>query len=89
MGTADLKRIQAVLEQEVVQRRLSDLGLTRDEILTRLQLLSPRQLHQLAAHLDELQLGGDSALGILITLGAITVLVVVFLQLAGYKVVLR
>ncbi|MBI4715568.1 MAG: PA2779 family protein [Nitrospirae bacterium] len=86
---ADWGTIQEVLESKLVQQRLADIGLSREEVVQRLQLLSPRQLHQLAAHLDEIQAGGDSGLGVLITLLVIAILVVVLLQISGHRVIIK
>lgn len=86
---SDLKTIQAVLETKVVQERLHDFGLTLDEVHQRLQQLSPQQIHQMATHLDELQPGGDSGLGIVVSLLVIAILVVVLIQLTGHRIVIR
>ena len=88
-ASLDLSAIQSVLESKLVQQRLSDIGLTSEEVLQRLQQLSPQQLHQVATHLDEIQAGGDSGLGIIVALLVIAILVVVLIQLTGHKIVIR
>ena len=88
-SVTDLKTIQTVLEMKVVQERLQDFGLTLEEVNQRVQQLSPQQIHQVATHLDELQPGGDSGLGILVSLLVIAILVVVLIQLSGHRVVVR
>ncbi|MBI5197293.1 MAG: PA2779 family protein [Nitrospirae bacterium] len=85
----DLSAIQTLLESKQIRQRLQDIGLTSDEVLQRLQQLSPQQLHQLATHLDEIQPGGDSGLGIIVALLVIAILVVVLIQLTGHKIVIR
>jgi hypothetical protein len=84
---SELQKIQILLESKLVSQRLSDLGFTVDEIKERLAQLPNVQIHQIAQHLDGLQTGGDSALGIIIALLVIAVLVVILLQLTGHKII--
>jgi len=79
--SADLQRVQTVLESKMIQQRLEELGLTPEEINARLSQLSDAQLHQLATQLDSLMPGGDGGLGIIIALLVIAVLVVLFVYL--------
>jgi hypothetical protein len=79
--SADLQRVQTVLESKMIQQRLEELGLTPEEIDARLSQLSDAQLHQLATQLDSLMPGGDGGLGIIIALLVIAVLVVLFVYL--------
>lgn len=44
----DLRKIQQVLETKIIQQRLEDLGLTKDEVNARLSQLTDAQLHQAA-----------------------------------------
>lgn len=85
---ADLERIQSVLEQKIVRQRLHDLGFTDEEIKTRLSQLSDQQIHNLAQQIDDLRVGKDDALGVVIALLIIAILIVVLLQLMGHKVVI-
>jgi len=84
---ASLQKIQSVLESKVVAQRLSDFGLTKEEIQSRLGQMSDRQLHEVATQLDALQPGGD-ALGTIVVLLVIAILVVVLLQLTGHKIII-
>ncbi|MEW6585845.1 MAG: PA2779 family protein [Nitrospirota bacterium] len=83
---ADIAKIQKALEIKAVQERLSQLGLTKDEIQNRLSQLSDGQIHQIALQLDDLTVGQDG-LGIIIALLVIAILVVVLLKLTGHKVI--
>jgi hypothetical protein len=83
----DLQRIQRFLEAKVVQQRLSDFGLTSEEIASRLSQLSDAQLHHVATEIDSLIPGGDG-LGILIALLVIAILVVILIYLLGHKIVI-
>jgi hypothetical protein len=84
--TADLQKIQNILEMKAVKERLSQLGLTHDEIQSKLSQLSDQQIHQIALQLDDLKVGQD-ALGVIIALLVIAILIVVLLKLTGHKVI--
>ncbi len=86
--TSDLEKIQSVLETKAVHERLTQFGLTHDEIMERLSQLSDEQIHQLALQLDDLRVGQDGALGIIIALLIIVLLVIVILQLTGHKIII-
>lgn len=85
--TADIEKIQKFLEMKAVGERLTQLGLTQDEIQKRLNQLSDQQIHQIALQLDELKIGKDDALGVIIALLIIAILIVLLLQLTGHKVI--
>ncbi len=85
---ADLARIRAVFEHQVVAQRLADLGFSASEIASRLVHLSDAQVHQVVRQLDSLQPGGDSGLGVIIALLVIAILVVVLLQVSGHRVII-
>jgi len=56
---AELSSIQKTLESTAVKQRLMDLGLSTEEALARINMLSDEQTHTLAANLDSLQAGAD------------------------------
>lgn len=87
--TADMEKIRQVIETKMVSERLGKLGLTQDEIQTRMQSLSDQQLHKLALQLDDLKVGRDGGLGIVIALLVIAILVVILLQLTGHRVIVK
>ena len=84
--TADLGKIQQVLEMKMVRERLEKLGFAQDEIQSKLSILSDQQMHNLALQIDDIKVGGDG-LGIIIALLVIAILVVLFIQLTGHRVV--
>jgi hypothetical protein len=86
--SADLEKIQKVLETKAVSKRLAQLGLTQDEIQNRLTQLSDQQIHQVATKLDDLKIGGDG-LGLLIAVLVVIILAIVILQLTGHKVIVK
>ncbi len=85
---SDLQKIQKVLETKMVSERLKDLGFTRDEIQSRLNLLDDQQIHQMAVKVEELQVGGDGA-GVVIALLVIVILAIIIYFLLGHRVVVR
>jgi len=84
---ADLEKIQKVLETKAVSKRFAQLGLSQDEIQKRISQLSDHQIHQIALQLNDLRVGKDDGLGLIIALLIIAILVVILLQLTGHKVV--
>lgn len=83
--SADLGKIQKVLETKVIRQRLTTLGFSQVEIQSRLDQLSDQQIHQLALKLDELKVAGDSGTIIIILL-AVALGVVLWLWLSGRRV---
>ena len=86
--TSDIEKIQGILETKAVRERLMQFGLSHEEIAERLSQLSDKQIHQLALQLDDLRVGQDGALGVIIALLVIVILVIVILQLTGHKVII-
>jgi hypothetical protein len=86
--TADLQKIQKVIETKMVRERLENLGFTEDEIQKRLSQLSDAQIHNLALNLDQLKVGGYG-LGILVALLVIAMLVVALVYLTKHRVIVK
>ena len=84
--SADLQKIRQTLEMKAVSERLTQLGLTSEEVQQRLASLSDQQIHQIALQIDDLKLGQSDALGVIIALLVIVILVIVILKLTGHKV---
>lgn len=87
--SSDLQKIQKFLEMKMVGERLKEFGLTPDEIQTRLSQFNDQQIHQLALRLDDLKMGADDGLGIVIFLLLVVILVIVIIQLTGHKVIVK
>jgi len=87
--SSDLQKIQKFLEIKMVRERLKEFGLTPDEIQTRLSQFNDQQIHQLALRLDDLKMGADDALGIVILLLLVAILVIIIIQLTGHKVIVK
>ncbi len=87
--SADLKKVQKFLEMKMVRERLKELGLTREEIQSRMDQISDQQLHQVALKLDNLRVAGDDGLGIIIGLLVIAILVVILVFLLQHRIVIK
>lgn len=74
-----LAAIQTFLERKVVRQRLSDLGLSGEEIQARLPGMTDEQIHAVASRIDGLQAGGE--LGLLIGVLLVVLIIVVILRL--------
>ena len=84
--SADLGKIQKILETKLIRERLENLGFSQDEIQGRLARLSDEQIHQLALTLDELRVAGDGEIIIIIVL-AVALGIVLYFWLTGRRVV--
>jgi hypothetical protein len=85
---ADLGAIQKTLESTVVKQRLVDMGLSSEEALARINMLSNEQTHTLAANLDSVQAGADG-LDALVFLLVVAIIAVVILEATGHHVFVR
>ncbi len=86
--SGDRATVQRVLESKVVSQRLSELGLSVDEVKSRLDRLSDQELHSFATTIDNLYPGGD-AVSAVIGLLIIAILVMILLHMTGRKIVIK
>jgi len=66
--SSDIDKIRKVLEMKMVRERLKNFGFTPDEIEKKLIQLDDQQIHQLALNLDELKVGGNTWVWVLVIL---------------------
>jgi len=85
---SDIQTIRKFIEMKMVRERLAKLGFTADEVQSRLGQLSDERIHQLAQRLDDLKVGADDGLGIIIALLVIAILIVILIQLTGRKIII-
>lgn len=85
---ADLARIQAALESKIIRQKLMDEGLSPQETMARLNKLSDEQIHQLAAHTESLDAGGDG-LGFVAGLVILALLVILLIFLIEGRIQIR
>jgi hypothetical protein len=79
----DLQKVQMVLQNKIVRQRLSDLGLSDQEIEKRLGKLSGEQLHQVAMQIDQqVAAGDDDDLLIGLAVGVLLVALIVWIMRA-------
>lgn len=76
----DLATVQAFLEQKQVTQKLTEFGLTQQEVKSRLSNLSDKQLHQVAMKIDKEHPAADGG-GFLVTVLLIGILVLLFVYL--------
>jgi len=85
---ADIERIQRVLESKLVSDKLSEAGLSQEEINSRMAQLSDDEVHLFASQLESVYPGGDGV-GVVIGLLVIVILVIVILRLMDRKIIIR
>jgi uncharacterized ion transporter superfamily protein YfcC len=85
----DLQKIQNLLESKLVQHKLSQLGLTKEEIEARIHQLDDEQIHQIASQINALEAGGDSTAAIIIVIILLVVVGFLVLELTGIIDVLK
>ena len=86
--TSDLEKIQEILETKMIRTRLEQLGFSQDEIQARLTQLNDQQVHQLALNLDKIKVGGNG-FEFLVVILLIAIVIVLYLQYSGRKVVIQ
>ena len=84
----DLHRIQKLLESKLIQHKLSQLGLTKDEIEARLHQLDDDQIHQIASQINALEPGGGTA-EVVIIIVLLAIIGFLVLELSGIIDVLK
>lgn len=76
-----MRRVERLLDQELVRRRLARMGMSREEIEARLAKLEDRELEELADRLDNMAVG-RGALGVVIAVLVVAALVLLVIFLA-------
>lgn len=75
--TADLARIQKVLESKAIQQRLMDYGLSSEEAAAKINGLSNEQIHLVSSKIDALQAGGMRSNDLIIVLLIVLLIVII------------
>ncbi|MFQ5441647.1 MAG: PA2779 family protein [Thermodesulfobacteriota bacterium] len=84
----DMEKAQSILESRLVKMKLTQLGLSAEEINTRLSKLTDAELHRFASTIDSLY-PGQGAIGVLIGVLIVIALVMVLLKLTNKKIVIK
>ena len=72
----------------MISQRLSEFGLTPEEVGARVTQLDDKQIHQFAQQLDEVKVGGDGGLDFVVGLLVIAILVVILVYLLGHRIII-
>jgi hypothetical protein len=88
MRAEEIKKIQVLLENEIVRAKLSAYGLTVDEVNRKLDQMNDNQIHLLAQASNDLLAGGNGV-GLVIGILVIVLLVVLIIKLMDKTVVIR
>ena len=81
MRQDNLVKIRTTLERKEVAAKLADYGLTPAEVESRLDQLTDQQATEIAAQIDQMNAGGEDALGLLIGIALLVILILVILYL--------
>lgn len=81
-----MEKIQVFLNRQVVQKRLSKLGMSKESIQEYLGQMDEARLKQLAARIDKLNAAGDTALVVLLIVLLVAMCVMYF---ADYRIKLE
>jgi hypothetical protein len=57
----DEEKVRRMLENKIVAERLKSHGLSKEEVMAKMDRMSDEQIHQLAALSDRMPAGGDGA----------------------------
>src|SRR5713226_4405025 len=69
----DVEKIRRALENKIVAEKLKSYGLSKEEVMTKIDKMSDGQVHQIAALSDKIPAGGDAGVAI-----ALLVIILVF-----------
>ncbi len=89
LRAAELARVQTVLEQKVVMQKLLDYGVSPEEAMAKVRLMSDSDLHRLATLADRVAAGADGGVGWLIGVAVLIILILVILMLMNKRVIVR
>jgi uncharacterized membrane protein YcaP (DUF421 family) len=84
----DMAKIQKALEMKIVAETLHKMGYTKEEVQSRLDGMTDRQLHDFASRIDDARAAGDGLEVVLIAV-LIIVIVVLVLKLTGHRIIVR
>lgn len=88
-ASADLEKVQALLEEKVVAQKLVDYGVSPEDAMAKVRTMSDRDLHRLASLTDRAAEGTHDGLGLAIGLAILVILIIVILKLSNRQVIVR
>ncbi len=87
--SADLAKVQALLEKKIVVQKLMDYGVSPGDAMAKVRAMNDGDLHRLASLADRAGEGTDDGLGLLIGLAILVILIIVILKLTHREVIIR
>ncbi len=84
----NVNKIKVALEKKLVVQKLTDFGLSSDEVISKISQMSDEQIHQMSSFSDKI-LAGGSDFGIAITVLLLIILVIVVIKLLGHDVIVK
>ncbi|MBI5235639.1 MAG: PA2779 family protein [Deltaproteobacteria bacterium] len=85
---SSIDSIRRALETRLVAEKLSEAGLDKAEVQSRIDKLSDEELHQFASMTDGLYPGG-SAIGVVAALLIIAIIALIALKMADRKIIIK
>lgn len=85
MDVDAIAAVREALERGILTEKLTALGLSPDEIRTRLDALTPEERQAVLADVDQIQAGGDG----LVTLLLVVLLVILILKLMDKEITIK
>ena len=89
LRTAEISKVQTILEQKVVMQKLLDYGVSSEEAMAKVRSMSESDLHRLATLADRVAAGADGGVDFVIGLAVLVILIIVILMLMNKRVVVR
>ncbi len=77
----DEEKVRKMLENKIVVEKLKGYGLSKEEIIAKVEKMSDGQVHQLASLSDKIPVGGDVGLAVIIAILVVVVLVLLIFLL--------
>jgi hypothetical protein len=87
MRADEMRRVQLALENEQVRAKLQAYGLTAEEVSSKLDGMSDKQISLLAQASDKVLAGGNG-IGVIIGVLVIILLVILILKLLNKRIVI-
>lgn len=88
-ASADLEKVQTLLERKLVAQTLVDYGVSPEEAMAKVRAMSDKDLHRLASLADRAAEGTHDGLGLAIGLAILVILIIVILKLSNKQVIVR
>ncbi|HZX14330.1 MAG TPA: PA2779 family protein [Thermodesulfobacteriota bacterium] len=75
------EKIRRTLENKIVVEKLRSYGLSKEEVMAKMERMSDEQIHQLAALSDKIPAGGNGAIIAVVAILVVFVIIIVVLIL--------